>query len=129
MKTDKLISKFRVDRPDRFRLEEFDCADTGGLDKAEAKAMLVQDTKRLAKLQERLYVDGRWALLIVLQGMDTAGKDGVIEHVMSGVNPQGCEVTLIQGAEHTGAGARFPVAGGAAAAGTRTHRHFQSLTL
>jgi PPK2 family polyphosphate:nucleotide phosphotransferase len=92
MKTDKLISKFRVDQPDRFRLESFDCADTGGLGEDEAKAMLAQDSKRLAKLQERLYVDGRWALLIVLQGMDTAGKDGVIEHVMSGVNPQGCEV-------------------------------------
>ena len=91
--------------PDRFRLDEFDCADTGGLDKDQAKAMLAQDTKRLAKLQERLYVDSRWALLIVLQGMDTAGKDGVIEHVMSGVNPQGCQVHLIQGAEHAGAGA------------------------
>jgi PPK2 family polyphosphate:nucleotide phosphotransferase len=92
MKSDKLLGKFRVDRPDRFQLKSFDCADTAGLDKDEARAMLAQDAKQLGKLQDRLYIDGRWALLVVLQGMDTSGKDGVIEHVMSGVNPQGCEV-------------------------------------
>jgi len=54
--------------------------------------MLAQDVERLARLQERLYADHRWALLVVLQAMDAAGKDGVIKHVMSGVNPQGCDV-------------------------------------
>jgi PPK2 family polyphosphate:nucleotide phosphotransferase len=94
MKTMTLIERFRIDDPDRFRLASFDCADTCGLnlDKDDAKAMLADDIKRLAELQKRLYADGRWALLIVLQGMDAAGKDGVIAHVMSGLNPQGCEV-------------------------------------
>ena len=54
--------------------------------------MLADGIARLAELQERLYAQDRWALLIVLQGMDAAGKDGVIKHVMSGINPQGCEV-------------------------------------
>ena len=54
--------------------------------------MLAKSIARLADLQERLYAHGRWAVLIVLQGIDAAGKDGVIKHVMSGINPQGCEV-------------------------------------
>src|ERR1700681_2526084 len=54
--------------------------------------MLADDVKRLSDLQERLYAQHRWAVLIVLQGMDAAGKDSVIAHVMSGANPQGCEV-------------------------------------
>jgi PPK2 family polyphosphate:nucleotide phosphotransferase len=69
-----------------------DCADTGGIDKDVAAAMLADDVKRLSDLQERLYAAGRWAVLIVLQGMDAAGKDSIIAHVMSGVNPQGCDV-------------------------------------
>jgi PPK2 family polyphosphate:nucleotide phosphotransferase len=94
MKPGKLIKPYRIDDPDHFKVAAFDPADTGGLDldKDEAKAMLADDVKRLAELQKRLYADGRWALLVVLQGMDAAGKDGVIAHVMSGLNPQGCEV-------------------------------------
>jgi polyphosphate kinase 2 (PPK2 family) len=88
----KLIKRLRIDDPDHFRLAAFDPADTGGLDKDNAKAMLADDLKSLAELQQRLYADGRWALLIVLQGMDAAGKDGVINHVMTGLNPQGCNV-------------------------------------
>ena len=94
MKTAKLISRYRVDDPKRFRLASIDCADSGGiaLDKDGGEAMLAADVERLAELQERLYAQDQWALLIVLQGLDTAGKDGVIKHVMSGINPQGCEV-------------------------------------
>ena len=94
MKLEKLIRRFRVDDPDHFRLESFDCGDTSGLDldKDEAKAVLATDLDRLSALQERLYADDRWALLIVLQAMDAAGKDGVIKHVMTGLNPQGCLV-------------------------------------
>jgi PPK2 family polyphosphate:nucleotide phosphotransferase len=76
----------------RYRVEVPDCADGGGIDKDAAVAMLAADVKRLADLQERLYARSRWALLIVLQGMDAAGKDSVVAHVMSGVNPQGCDV-------------------------------------
>ncbi len=94
MTSAKHIKQCRIDNPGRFRLASFDPADTGGIahDKKSGKAMLAKDVERLAELQERLYAHGRWALLIVLQGMDTAGKDGVIKHVMSAVNPQGCEV-------------------------------------
>ena len=55
--------------------------------------MLAEGAKRLGDLQEKLYAEHRWSILVILQGLDAAGKDGVIEHVMSGVNPQGCEVT------------------------------------
>jgi PPK2 family polyphosphate:nucleotide phosphotransferase len=94
MKAEKLIAHLRVDHPKRFRLADIDPADSFGLDleKDEARTMLAEGTKRLAELQERLYAQDRWALLVILQGVDTAGKDGVIEHVMSGVNPQGCQI-------------------------------------
>ncbi len=94
MKLEKLIRRFRIDDPDHFRLASFDPADTGGLDldKDEAKAALAADLDQLSDLQERLYAENRWALLIVLQAMDAAGKDGVIKHVMTGLNPQGCLV-------------------------------------
>ena len=94
MKLEKLIRQFRIDDPDHFRLASFDPGDTGGLDldKDEAKSVLAGDLDRLSELQERLYADDRWSLLIVLHAMDAAGKDGVIKHVMTGLNPQGCLV-------------------------------------
>jgi PPK2 family polyphosphate:nucleotide phosphotransferase len=93
MKTTKLIKSFRVAKPDKFRIRDCDPADTGGLDidKDEAHGVLAGDIKRLHDLQERLYAQDRWAVLIILQGMDAAGKDSAIKHVMSGVNPLGCE--------------------------------------
>jgi PPK2 family polyphosphate:nucleotide phosphotransferase len=94
VKPTKLIERYRIDDADGFQLAAFDPADTGGLDleKDKCDATLAQDVERLAKLQERLYAHDRWALLVVLQGMDASGKDGVTKHVMSGLNPQGCEV-------------------------------------
>src|SRR6185503_1346535 len=94
MKLSKIIKRFRIDKPDKFRLSDYDSADTCGLDieKAEAKAMLADGVERLAALQEKLYAHNRWAVLAVFQAMDAAGKDGAIKHVMSGVNPQGCQV-------------------------------------
>ncbi len=94
MNARKLIKRFRIDDPERFKLASFDCADTCGIElqKDAGEAMLAEDVERLGRMQERLYADGRWAVLVVLQGMDTAGKDGVIKHVMSAINPQGCEV-------------------------------------
>jgi PPK2 family polyphosphate:nucleotide phosphotransferase len=95
MLPDELVERFRVSDGDGFRLTRFDPADTVGLDidKSEARDLLQAGVKRLRDLQERLFAEKRWAVLIVLQAIDTAGKDGTIEHVMSGVNPQGCEVT------------------------------------
>jgi PPK2 family polyphosphate:nucleotide phosphotransferase len=89
-----IIKRFCVRKGDDFHLAKIDPADTCGIDieKAEAKTMLAGGVKRLAALQDRLYADHTYAILLVLQGLDTSGKDGVIKHVMSGVNPQGCEV-------------------------------------
>jgi PPK2 family polyphosphate:nucleotide phosphotransferase len=90
----KILKHLRVDDPDRFKLSSIDPDETFGIDcdKSEAKAILAGDIKRLSELQERLYAHDRWSVLVVLQAMDAAGKDGVIKHVMSGINPQGCEV-------------------------------------
>ena len=94
MKLYSIAKRFRIDRPDKFRLSKHDPAECYGLtvDKKEAKAMLAEGIERLAELQERLYANDRWSVLIVLQAMDAAGKDSIIKHVMSGINPQGCEV-------------------------------------
>jgi PPK2 family polyphosphate:nucleotide phosphotransferase len=91
-KPGKLLKRYRVETDGHVDLASVDCADTGGIDKDDAERILGEDVKRLADLQARLYAEDKWALLIVLQGMDAAGKDGVVSHVMSGVNPQGCEV-------------------------------------
>jgi PPK2 family polyphosphate:nucleotide phosphotransferase len=87
-----LVKRYRIENGGGFKLADFDPDDRGGLDKDAARALLADGAVRLGKLQERLYAEHRWAVLVVLQGLDAAGKDGVIEHVMSGVNPQGCEV-------------------------------------
>jgi PPK2 family polyphosphate:nucleotide phosphotransferase len=94
MKLSDLVRRYRIDKPDKFWLAKFDPADTGGLaiDKQEAKEMLAEGIDRLSDLQERLYAQDRWAVLAIFQGMDAAGKDSAIKHVMSGVNPQGCAV-------------------------------------
>ncbi|MBX3024633.1 polyphosphate kinase 2 family protein [bacterium] len=91
----KLIETFRVDDGDRFRLKDVDPGDTLGFtseDKPRAKEALAVGVEALAELQDRLYAQDRWAVLLIFQAMDAAGKDGAIKHVMSGVNPQGCEV-------------------------------------
>lgn len=75
------------------RLADYDPNDAGEYDKDSAKKVLKRNTKRLLELQEVLWAEGKHAVLIVLQGMDASGKDGTIEHVFHGVNPQGCHVT------------------------------------
>jgi len=94
MTLDDIAKKFRIDNPDKFRLSKCDPAECHGLtvDKDEAKAMLAEGVARLTELQQRLYADDHWSVLIILQAMDAAGKDSVITHVMSGLNPQGVEV-------------------------------------
>ena len=94
MKLYSIAKRFRIDNPKKFRLSEHDPAECYGLtvDKSEPKALLNEGIERLSDLQERLYADGRWSVLIVLQAMDAAGKDSIIKHMLSGINPQGCEV-------------------------------------
>lgn len=94
MKLAKIVKRCRIDRPQRFKLADHDPAERFGLstDIDDVRPMLADGIAQLTELQQRLYADGQWALLIVLQGMDAAGKDGVIKHVMSGINPEGCDV-------------------------------------
>jgi PPK2 family polyphosphate:nucleotide phosphotransferase len=92
----KLAAACRIDDGASFRLRDQDPAATGTLrkaDKAAAGDRLATLVEAIAALQDRLYAEDRWSLLVVLQAMDAAGKDGVIKHVFSGVNPQGCHVT------------------------------------
>jgi PPK2 family polyphosphate:nucleotide phosphotransferase len=87
------FKQFRVQPGEKFKLKERDAADTAGFkDKKEAKQRLAAGIEKMRDLQERLYADDRYALLLIFQAMDAAGKDSTIEHVMSGVNPQGCQV-------------------------------------
>ena len=88
-----LASRYRVSNGSRFRLKDISPADSWGKRlKPIADEMLEQGGKRLGDLQERLYAQDRWSVLLIFQAMDAAGKDGTIKHVMSGVNPQGVEV-------------------------------------
>src|SRR5262245_12541251 len=99
MKFDQLVDRarrlakpFRVSDGRGFRLKDFDPEDTlryGSEDKPRAKAALAMGIEILATLQDMLYAQDRWAVLLIFQAMDAAGKDGAIKHVMSGVNPQG----------------------------------------
>ena len=94
---------FRVTKGDGFRLKDFDPGDTGSLavqDKETAESARQEGVKALAALQEMLYAEHRWATLFIIQAMDTAGKDSVIKHVMSGVNPQGCQVASFKAPSH-----------------------------
>lgn len=102
MLPDKIIERYRVTDGDKFKLKDFDPGDTGDVDfdKEDGKEILEVGVKKLARLQERLYAEGKWAILMVLQGIDTAGKDGVIKHVLSGVNPQGCSVHSFKQPSH-----------------------------
>jgi PPK2 family polyphosphate:nucleotide phosphotransferase len=91
----KFCAPFRVTGDERFRLKDIDPGDTLQLrseDKPTAKEALATGVQALAKLQDMLYAQDRWGLLLIFQAMDAAGKDGAIKHVMSGVNPQGCQV-------------------------------------
>ena len=90
-----LVTSYRITDGDTFRLKDIDPDDTAGMeaaDKLRAKEGLHSDVLALAELQDMLYAQDRWAVLLIFQAMDAAGKDGAIKHVMSGVNPQGCQV-------------------------------------
>jgi PPK2 family polyphosphate:nucleotide phosphotransferase len=87
------VAPYRVDGSDKFRLRSYKTDDKGGLNKDEAESILDANLKRLTDFQERLYAENRWSLLVILQGMDAAGKDSAIKSIFAGVNPQGCEVT------------------------------------
>jgi len=91
----RLARRYRVAPGEPFRLRDWDPGDTAGLDygKHDAEKLLKKGIERLTELQDKLYAQDQWAVLLVFQAMDAAGKDGTIKHVLSGVNPQGCEVS------------------------------------
>jgi PPK2 family polyphosphate:nucleotide phosphotransferase len=104
MKYDKLIEEasrlaapYCITDGVKFRLKDYDPADTNGVkSKRHAQTILDRRVGLLSHMQEKLYAQDRWALLVILQGLDAAGKDGMIKHVMSGVNPQGCSVSAFK---------------------------------
>jgi PPK2 family polyphosphate:nucleotide phosphotransferase len=93
MKAKKLADKFRVNNGKHFRLKHYDPGDTGHWrSKEHAEEAVQEGITRTADLQDKLYAQDSWALLLIFQALDAAGKDGAVKHVMSGVNPQGCQV-------------------------------------
>jgi len=91
----KIADQYRIDDGKKFRLKDVDPADIGSLkseSKQEAQALLQHSVEHLTSLQQKLFADNRWALLVIFQAMDAAGKDSTIKHVMSGLNPQGVDV-------------------------------------
>jgi PPK2 family polyphosphate:nucleotide phosphotransferase len=94
-KSQKFIVPYRVTNGKKFRLKDFDPNDTGEATsegKSRAKELLERGVEVLAELQDVLYAQDQWSILLIFQAMDAAGKDGAIKHVMSGINPQGCQV-------------------------------------
>jgi len=93
MKTAKLAKSYRINDGKHFRLKDYDPADTARWDSPESAAEKLQkDIARMTELQDKLYAQNRWSVLLIFQAMDAAGKDGTIKHVMSGVNPEGVQV-------------------------------------
>src|SRR5215470_16961454 len=92
------IQPFRVTDGKGFRLRDIDPRDTRGVkSKAEAQQYLQRGVDLLCDAQEKLYAQDQWGVLLIFQAMDAAGKDGAIKHVMSGINPQGCQVFSFKG--------------------------------
>jgi PPK2 family polyphosphate:nucleotide phosphotransferase len=92
MKAAKLAKAYRIERGKHFRIKDYDPADTGDWKEEQAAQALQKGIAQMAELQDQLYAQDQWSLLLVIQAMDAAGKDGLIKHVMSGVNPEGCQV-------------------------------------
>jgi PPK2 family polyphosphate:nucleotide phosphotransferase len=88
----QFVDPFRADGSDEFHLKSHKPNEKGDLDKDAAHKVIDKNRERIRELQEKLYANDRWSILLIFQGMDAAGKDSAIEHVMSGINPQGCEV-------------------------------------
>lgn len=94
------IHPYKITKGRTFKLKQIDPADTGNVKKAASAAMLQKGVAALSELQEKLYANDKWSLLLIFQAMDAAGKDGTIKHVMSGVDPQGCQVSSFKAPSH-----------------------------
>src|SRR5271155_2210131 len=87
------VAPFRFNGLGEFHLRSYKTSERGGLDKEEGEKIIEANRRRLSELQEKLYAQNRWSLLVIFQGMDASGKDSAIKSIFDGVNPQGCEVT------------------------------------
>ena len=125
------ISRFRVTSGKGFALKDHPTRnpDPDFVDKIRAPALLERGREELSSLQEKLYAESRWSLLLVFQAMDAAGKDSTIKHVMTGVNPQGVDVTSFKQPGPDDLAPRHPVADLEGAPGARHDRHLQPLAL
>lgn len=91
MKKD-VLKKIIAKPGEKHKVSDYQTGYTAGLNKDEAERLLTENTEKLAKLQDKLYAQDRYSVLVIFQAMDAAGKDGTVKHVMSGINPQGCQV-------------------------------------
>ena len=97
----RIADRFRIAKGKKFRLSDFDPGGTDGVEsKKHAERLLEESSAMLTHMQDMLYAQDRWALLLILPGLDAAGKDGIIKHVMSGVNPEGCDVHSFKAPSH-----------------------------
>ena len=130
MKSREFTKPFRIAEGAHFRLKDFNPAETLGLkSKEHAQEALERGIARLSERQEKLYAQDRWAILVILQAMDAAGKDSTIKHVMSGVNPQGCSVTSFKAPSAEDLEHDFLWRSQAFLPERGKHRHFQPLLL
>src|SRR5947207_7486174 len=88
---DRFVAPFRIDGSREFHLKSHNAAEKGGLDKDKAEKIIEANRTRLVDFQEKLFAQDRWSLLVILQGMDAAGKDSAVKHIFDGVNPQRSE--------------------------------------
>lgn len=106
----EFVKPYKITSGKGFKLKDFSSDDTGGIssdNKAEAQDLLQRGIEWLASLQDKLYAQNNWSVLIIVQAMDAAGKDGTIKHVMSGINPQGCDVYSFKVPSHEEASHNF----------------------
>ena len=122
----KDILKDLLAKPGKKHLvSDFDSSFTGDLSKQDAKEQLAKDIEKLSELQSMLYAQDRYSILIIFQAMDAAGKDGTIKHVMSGINPQGCQVYSFKQPSAEELDHDYQ----SLSPGKRTNRHFQPFAL
>ena len=125
-----MIEHIRIEPGTKPKLAKRDGGDKLGLGgKEHAQGLLAVSRQKLEKLQQRLYAEGKHSVLLVLQGLDASGKDGVIRTVFEGVNPQGCRVASFKAPTSTELAARLPLARARRPAGPRRDRHLQPLAL
>ena len=128
MKKD-ILKKLIAKSGEKHKVSQFDSEYTADFTKEQANQLLIDNVGRLAEMQNRLYAQDKYSILVIFQAMDAAGKDGTIKHVMSGVNPQGCQVYSFKQPSARRLGSRLFVAYIQIFTRTEQNRYFQSVSL